>query len=191
MFVYEKRISFPINITKTDLKMANSLYAQLGGPNGELGPCLRYFAQSFTMPDERGRQLLKDIATEEMGHVEMICTMINMLTKNASPEDFVKEGFSCSYVTNGKAVGLHDCNGVNFSTDGIGITGDYKADLTEDMAAEERARANYEHLIDISTNPEVTSVLLFLRQREIVHYNRFKDLLKSYQEKKTCPKKCK
>ena len=168
MFVYEKRNSFPINITKTDLKMANSLYAQLGGPNGELGACLRYFAQSFTMPDERGKQLLKDIATEEMGHVEMLCTMINMWTKNASPEDFVKERFSCSYVTNGKAVGLH-----------------------EDMAAEEKARSNYEHLIDISTNPEVTSVLLFLRQREIVHYNRFKDLLKSYQEKKTCPKKCK
>ena len=191
MWIYEKTLQYPVNLKCRDLRMAKTIMTQLGGPNGELGACLRYFAQSFTMPDERGKQLLKDIATEEMGHVEMICTMINMLTKNASPEDFVKEGFSCSYVTNGKAVGLHDCNGVSFSTDGIGVTGDYQADLTEDMAAEEKARSNYEHLIDISTNPEVTSVLLFLRQREIVHYNRFKDLLKSYQEKKTCPKKCK
>ena len=182
MFVYEKRHSFPIDIKKKNLKLAKELYAQLGGQNGELGACLRYFAQSFTMPDDRGNRLLKDIATEEMGHVEMICTMIHQLTKDAAPKELEDAGMGCAYVIYGEGIGLHDCNGVPFTTAGISITGDYKADLMEDMAAEERARSNYEHLIDLTDDKDCIAILLFLRQREIVHFNHFKQLLEVYQK---------
>lgn len=182
MFIYEKRHQFPINVKRTDVRLAKALYAQLGGQNGELGACLRYFAQSFTMPDERGRRLLKDIATEEMGHVEMICTLIYLLTKDATVKEMKEAGNDCSFAIFGDGIGLHDCAGVPFTTAGISITGDYKADLTEDLAAEERARATYERLIDLTDDLEVINVLLFLRQREIVHYNRFKSLLDVYNK---------
>ena len=184
MFVYKKTHKFPIPELKKDLKMAKTLYAQLGGQNGELGACLRYFAQSFTMPDERGRNLLRDIATEEMGHVEMICTLIEKLKKGATVKEIEAANLSCTYAIFGDGIGLHDCAGNSFTTAGIGVTGDYKADLTEDMAAEERARVTYEKLIDLTDDQGLINVLLFLRQREIVHYNRFKEMLEVYNKEK-------
>jgi len=182
MFVYEKRYAFPVEIHHRNLRLAKALYAQFGGPNGELGACLRYFAQSFTMPDERGRRLLKDIATEEMGHVETICAMITKLTEGASVKELEDAGLCCAYAINGTGLGINDCNGVAFSTQNIGVTSDYKADLTEDMAAEERARSTYEHLIDLTDDQECIAILLFLRQREVVHYNRFKEMLEVYNK---------
>jgi spore coat protein JC len=184
MFIYEKRYAYPIKDIKKDLKMAKVLYAQLGGQNGELGACLRYFAQSFTMPDERGRNLLKDIATEEMGHVEMIFALIEKLKEGATIEEIENAGLSCNYAIFGDGIGLHDCAGNSFTTAGIGVTGDYKADLTEDMAAEERARVTYEKLINLTNDYNLINVLLFLRQREIVHYNRFKEMLEVYNKEK-------
>ena len=184
MFIYSKREFFPIDIKKKDLAMAKSLYAQYGGPYGELGAAIRYFAQRTSMPDERGRMLLTDIATEELGHVEMICTMIYQLTKGASVREMEEAGMACMYTLHGTGLFPGNCNGEPFTTAGIGVTGDYISDLTEDMAAEEKARSTYEHLINQTSDPDVINVLLYLRQREIIHYNRFKDLLESYKKMK-------
>ena len=182
MFIYSKREFFPIDIKKKDLCMAKSLYTQYGGPHGELGAALRYFAQRTTMPDERGRMLLTDIATEELGHVEMICTMIYQLTKGATVKELEDAGMGCMYASHGTGLFPSNCNGEPFTTAYIGVTGDYLADLSEDMAAEEKARVTYEHLINQTDDPDVINVLLYLRQREIIHYNRFRDLLKCYKK---------
>ena len=183
MFIYSKREFFPIDIKKKDLKMAKALYAQYGGPYGELGAALRYFAQRTTMPDERGRMLLTDIATEELGHVEMICTMIYQLTKGATIKEYKEAGLEGLYTEHGFGMFPTDVEGVPFSVYGIGATSDPITDLEEDMAAEQKARSTYEHLIDIATDEDVIQPLLFLRQREVVHYARFKELYDYYKSK--------
>ena len=180
MFKYEKILNYPINITKKDLRMAKYLITQFGGPNGELGASLRYFCQKFTMPDARGKALLNDIATEEFGHCEMICTMIHQLTKDASLEELEAAGLTSNYVEHTMGIFPTDSNGMKYSAT-FDVLGDPIVDLTEDMAAEEKARKVYENLIDITKDPEVISVLLFLRQREVIHFNRFKELKEYYQ----------
>lgn len=183
MWSYEKRLLYPINIKRKDLKFAKVIVEQYGGANGELGAAIRYLNQRYTMPDERGKALLTDIGTEELGHVEMICTMIYQLTKNATVEEMKAAGLTAHYVQHGLDPFPADANGVPFNTGGIGSTGDPIVNLYEDMAAEEKARAVYEHLIDVATDPDVIQPLLYLRQREVVHFNRFKELLEYYQAK--------
>ncbi len=182
MFQYNKYLLYPINIKSKDLKMANTIVTQYGGPYGELGAALRYLNQRYTMPDERGRTLLTDIGTEELGHVEMICTMLYQLTKGASLQDLVNAGLEKHYAQHGLGIFPTDVNGVPFSMANVGATGNYEADLTEDLAAEEKARLTYEHLIDLAKDPDLINPLLYLRQREVVHYNRFKDLLDVYNK---------
>ena len=182
MNTYNKLTQYPINIKNKDPKMAKYILTQCGGPYGELGAALRYYQQRYTMPDERGRTLLSDVATEEIGHVEMICTLVYQLTKGCSLRELEEAGLGCKYATHGNGIFPSDCNGIPFSVEGIGVTGDFIADLSEDMAAEEKARVTYEHLIDLAKDPDVINVLLFLRQREVVHYNRFKDLLNIYKK---------
>ena len=181
MFKYDKKLPYPIDIKKKDIKMAKYLLTQFGGANGELGAALRYFSQKFTMPTAEGRALLNDIATEELGHVEMICTMIYQLLKGATADELKKEGLTTQYVEHGLGLYPTDSNGVPFTVTYFASVGDPIADLAEDMAAEEKARVTYEHLIDVATDEDVINVLLFLRQREIVHYNRFKTLYETYK----------
>lgn len=181
MFKYEKRLLYPVNITKKDLEMAKFIVTQYGGPYGELGAALRYLNQRYTMPDERGRTLLSDIGTEELGHVEMICAMLYQLTKDATLDELRKVGLDKHYAEHGFGLFPSDVNGVPFSVANVGATGDWAADLEEDLAAEEKARLTYEHLIDLATDPNVIQVLLYLRQREVVHYQRFKELLETYK----------
>ena len=180
MNTYNKLSPYVVDIKKKDPKMAKYILTQCGGPYGELGAAIRYLSQRYTMPDERGRTLLSDIGTEELGHVEMICAMIYQLTKGCSLKELEEAGLGCNYATHGMGIFPSDCNGVSFSTDNIGVTGDFIADLSENMAAEEKARVTYEHLIDLATDQDVIDVLLYLRQREVVHYNRFKNLLQTY-----------
>lgn len=182
MFTNHKRLLYPIHITKKDPHFAKIVVTQFGGPYGELGAALRYLMQRYTMPDERGRTLLTDIAVEEFGHVEMINTIVAQLVEGVPLEELKKAGFSANYAEHGYGQFPTDAQGVPFSVAGIGSTGDYQADLAEDMAAEEKARLTYEHLIDLTDNPEVKNVLLYLRQREVVHYNRFKDMLETYNK---------
>ena len=182
MFKYEKKLNYPINLTKKDLKMAKYLQTQLGGSNSELAAALRYFSQKFTMPDEKGRALLNDIATEEFGHCEMIATMIYQLTKDATIEEMEKAGLGTKFVEHGKAIYPNDSNGVPFTSAYFNATSDPLADLSEDMAAEQKARATYESLIDLTEDKDIIAILLFLRQREIVHFNRFKELYDMYKK---------
>jgi spore coat protein JC len=181
MFKYDKKLPYPINIKKKDIKMAKYLITQFGGANGELGAALRYFSQKFSMPTAEGRALLNDIATEELGHVEMICTMVYQLTRGATKEELEENNLTASYVEHGLGIYPTDANGVPFTASYFASVGDCVADLAEDMAAEEKARATYEHLIDVCKDEDVINVLLFLRQREIVHYNRFKALYNKYK----------
>lgn len=182
MFKYEKMLEYPINIRKKDLRMAKLLNEQLGGPNGELGASLRYLCQRFSMPDEKGRALLSDIATEELGHVEMISTMVRQLIKDASIEELKSAGLDTHYVEHKKGVFPSDSNGVPFTTAYINITGDPIVDLQEDMAAEKKAQAVYENLMDLTKDQDLLAPLSFLRQREIVHFNRFKELHDYYKK---------
>ena len=182
MFRYSKRLQYPINIKKKDLNMAKYLVTQYGGSNGELAAALRYLNQRYTMPDNRGRALLTDIGTEELAHVEMLSTMIYQLTKGATADEMKQAGLGSNYAEHRTALYPTDANGVPFTVSYFATTGDPLADLSEDMAAEQKARAVYENLIDLTKDPDVIGPLLWLRQREIVHYARFKELFEMYEK---------
>lgn len=181
MFSYQKRLQYPIDIKKKDLRMAKYLITQYGGSNGELAAALRYLNQRYTMPDNRGKALLTDIGTEELAHVEMIATMVYQLMKDATLDEIKAAGLDSHYAEHGKALYPTDANGVPFTVAYFATTGDPLADISENMAAEQKARAVYENLIDLTTDPDVIGPLLWLRQREIVHYDRFKELFEYYQ----------
>ena len=182
MFSYNKRLQYPINIKKKDLRMAKYLVTQYGGSNGELAAALRYLNQRYTMPDNRGKALLTDIGTEELAHIEMISTMIYQLMKDASLEELREAGLDSHYAEHSRALFPTDANGVPFTVTYFATTGDPLADISEDMAAEQKARAVYENLIDLTNDPDVIGPLLWLRQREIVHFNRFKELFEYYEQ---------
>ncbi len=182
MWKYEKRLQYPVNIKKKDLKLAKYLVTQYGGSNGELAAAFRYLNQRYTMPDNRGKALLTDIGTEELAHVEMISTMIYQLMKDATIEELKEAGLDSHYAEHSRAIYPTDANGVPFTVAYFATTGDFKADLMEDMAAEQKARAVYENLIDLTDDPDVIAPLLWLRQREIVHFNRFKELYEMYEK---------
>ena len=183
MFTYVKHTNFPISISKKDLRMAKLLITQYGGSNGELAASLRYFSQKFTMPDDKGKALLNDIATEELGHCEMICTMVKQLTQNATIKELKEAGLDPHYAEHNKGIYPVDANGVPFTATYFAVTADPIADIMEDMAAEQKARAVYENLIDLTTDEDVLAPLLWLRQREVVHFNRFKELYEYYKNK--------
>lgn len=183
MWKYVKTLEYPVNIKKKDLRMAKYLVTQYGGSNGELAAAWRYLNQRYTMPDEKGKALLTDIGTEELAHVEMISTMIYQLMKDATLEEIKEAGLDSHYAEHGKGLYPTDANGVPFTVTYFATTGDPVADLSEDMAAEEKARAVYENLINLTNDQDVIDVLLFLRQREIVHFNRFKALYNEYKAK--------
>ena len=180
MFKYDKKLPYPVDIKNKDLRMAKYIITQFGGSNGEIAAALRYYSQKFSMPTEEGKALLNDIATEELGHSEMIATMISQLTKDASVEELENAGVSTYYTEHGKGIYPSDSNGVPFTASYIASVGDPIADLVEDMAAEQKARAIYEHLINLAKDEDVIQPLLFLRQREVVHFNRFKELYEKY-----------
>ena len=183
MYKYVKKLNYPINIKKKDLKMAKYLITQLGGPAGELGAALRYFSQKFSMPDDKGKSLLNDIACEELGHCEMIGTMFRQLVKNATIDELEKAGLGSYFTEHGEAVFPIDANGIPFNAATFSSTGDIFANLSEDMAAEEKARATYENLIMLTNDEDLIQPLLFLRQREVDHFNRFKELYDYYKRK--------
>lgn len=162
--------------------MAKYLITQYGGSNGELAAALRYLNQRFTMPDNAGKALLTDIGTEELAHVEMLSTMVYQLMKDATMEEIREAGLDGVYAEHGRALYPTDASGVPFTVAYFATTGDPLADISENMAAEQKARAVYENLIDLTTDPDVIGPLLWLRQREIVHYDRFKQLFERYNK---------
>lgn len=183
MWTYEKRLEFPVCITKKNLDFAKKLVTAVGGPYGELAAAIRYLVQAPTMPDKVGQNLLLEIGTEELAHVEILAAMLKGLTQGATVEEIKKYGFDCNYVDHGLGLFPTDASGNPFTVTYIASTGNPITDLNEDIAAESKARAGYEYLMDLTDDEEILAPLSFLRQREIVHYQRFAEALKHYQEK--------
>ena len=183
MWKYEKKLQFPVNIRKKNIKMAKYIITQVGGANGELGATLRYLNQRYTMPDEKGKALLSDIATEEMAHMEIVSAMIYQLLDGATLEELKKEGLASQYTEHGYGIYPSDSNGVPFTASYFAVTGDPLADIAEDMAAEQKARATYENLMNLTDDEDILAPLSFLRQREVIHYERFKALYEEYAKK--------
>lgn len=183
MWIYQKKTEFPVNITSPDPRMAKALMAQYGGPDSELGAATRYLTQRFTMPDDRVKAIVNDIGTEELAHWEMLGVMIFQCMRGASLCDIEEAGLLGYYTMHGKGVYPADPNGVPFTTAYIQSTGDPITDIVEDMAAEQKARTTYEHLMSLTDNPEIIAPLRFLREREVVHYQRFGEALSILQSR--------
>ncbi len=177
MWIYEKKLQFPVNVSRPDLQMAKYLITQYGGPDGELSAALRYLNQRYSMPNRKAKALLTDIGTEELGHLEMIATMVYKLVKNATPEEMRMAGLGGSYADHSHALFYVDGNGNPWTATYIQAKGDPIADLVEDIAAEEKARATYENLINLSDDPDIIKTLKILREREVVHSQRFREAL--------------
>ncbi len=173
MWTYEKRLQFPVNIRKTCPKTASLIISQFGGPDGEMAASMRYLSQRFTMPCKECAGLLTDIGTEELAHLEMIGAIIYQLTKNMKPEDAKAAGFDAYYIDHTAGVWPTAAAGIPFNACEFQSKGDAITDLYEDMAAEQKARSTYENLIRIIDDPDILAPLKFLREREIVHFQRF------------------
>lgn len=183
MWTYMKMLQYPVNIKTTDAKLAMAIMSQLGGPDGEKGASTRYLSQRYAMPDNRVVGVLTDIGTEELGHEEMVSTIVTQLTKNLSMDEIEKSGFYQYYVDHTIGIWPQSASGVPFSTASLQSTGDPIADLHEDMAAEQKARLTYDNILRLSKdNPDVYDAIKFLRAREMVHYQRFGESLRLIQD---------
>ena len=182
MWTYEKFLEYPIKICKPDPKMAKVIITQYGGPDGELGASLRYLSQKFSMITPQAIATCNDIGTEELAHLEMVGSMVRQLMKNATIEEIEKEGMGGYYADHGRGIYPVSASGVPFNAAGLQSKGDPIVDLTENLAAEQKARATYEYLIDMAEDPDVIEPLKFLREREVVHYQRFGEALRIVQD---------
>lgn len=181
MWVYEKKLQYPVRVNKCDVRMARLLMEQYGGADGELAAALRYLNQRYTIPD-KVIGLLTDIGTEEFAHLEMIATMIYKLTKDATPQELEAAGLGPHYVAHDSALFYENAAGVPFTAAYIQAKGDPLADLYEDIAAEEKARATYQWLIDLTDDVDLQDSLKYLREREIVHSLRFREAVEIIKE---------
>lgn len=182
MWIYEKNLEIPVRVGKMDLQMAKYLITQYGGKDGELSAALRYLNQRYTMPNDRVKALLTDIGSEELGHMEIVATLVYKLVKDATPEQMRLAGLGCMYAEHEKALFYVDAYGNPWNADYIQAKGDPIADLADNIAAEERARATYEALINLSDDPDLIQALRYLREREIVHSQRFREALYVVEE---------
>ena len=183
MFVYEKKLQYPVKIRNTNPALAKFIISQYGGPDGELGASLRYLSQRYAMPSAELKGLLTDIGTEELGHLEMIGAIVHQLTRSLTVEQIKSAGFDTYFVDHTAGVYATAASGFPWSAACIGIKGDVIADLNEDLAAEQKARVTYDNILRLSDDPDVNDVIRFLREREIVHYQRFGEALRTAQEK--------
>ena len=177
MFIYEKKLQYPVKIKNTNPKLASVIISQYGGPDGELGASLRYLSQRYSMPYAELKGLLTDIGTEELGHLEMIGAIVHQLTRDLTEEQIRTAGFDTYFVDRTAGVYPTAASGFPYSAASMAVKGDLIADLTEDLAAEQKARTTYDNLIRVIDNPEVLEPLKFLREREVVHFQRFGEAL--------------
>ncbi len=183
MFVYEKKLQYPVKIKTPNPKLAAVIISQYGGPDGELGASLRYLSQRFSMPYPELKGLLTDIGTEELGHLEMIGTIIYQLTRDLSDDQIKTAGFDTYFVDHTTGVYPTAASGFPYTAASMQVKGDVIADLTEDLAAEQKARVTYDNILRLSDDPDVNDVIKFLREREIVHFQRFGEGLRLAKEK--------
>ena len=173
MFVYEKRLQYPIHIKNTNPRLAKLIISQYGGPHGEIGASLRYLSQRYAMPIPELKAILTDIGTEELSHLEMVGTIVYQLTRNMTPDQIKAAGFDDYFVDHTAGVYPVAASGTPFNANTFSVTGDTIADLHEDMSAEQKARMTYDNILRFTDDPDVRDPIKFLREREIVHYQRF------------------
>lgn len=183
MFVYEKRLQYPVKIKTPNPKLAKIIMSQYGGPHGEIGASLRYLSQRYAMPYPELRAILTDIGTEELSHLEMVGTIVYQLTRNLTPEQIEAEGFADYFVDHTTGVYPVAASGTPFSAATFSVAGDPIADLNEDLAAEQKARLSYDNILRFADDPDVIDAIRFLRAREVVHYQRFGEGLRITTDK--------
>lgn len=182
MFLYEKKLQYPVNIKNPNAKLAQLIITQFGGPDGELGASLRYLSQRYSMPYAKVKGTLTDIGTEELGHMEMISAIVYQLTRDLSLEEIKQSGFDKYFVDHTTGIYPIAASGVPFSAAIFQSTGDVISDLTEDLAAEQKARTTYDNILRLADDPDVKDPIRFLRQRELVHFQRFGECLRITQD---------
>ena len=183
MFVYEKKLQYPVKIKNPNPALAKFIITQYGGPDGELGASMRYLSQRFSMPYPELKGLLTDIGTEELGHLEMVGAIVHQLTRSMSPEEIKKAGFDTYFVDHTAGVYPTAASGFPWNAASIAVKGDVITDLTEDMGAEQKARTTYDNILRLSDDPDVNNVIRFLREREVVHFQRFGEALRLAMDK--------
>ena len=183
MIAYEKRLQYPVKIKNTNPKLASLIISQYGGPDGELGASLRYLSQRYSMPYPELKGLLTDIGVEELGHLEMIGAIVHQLTRDLTEEQIRTAGFDAYFVDHTAGVYPTAASGSPWNAAGMAVKGDLIADLTEDLAAEQKARVTYDNILRLSDDPDVNDVIKFLRAREIVHFQRFGEGLRLAKDK--------
>ena len=183
MFVYEKKLQYPVNIQRPNPALAKFVISQYGGPDGELGASMRYLSQRYSMPYPELKGLLTDIGVEELGHLEMVAAVVHQLTREMTPEEIRRAGLDCYFVDHTAGVYPTAASGFPWSAGSMQVKGDPIADLNEDLAAEQKARVTYDNILRLSDDPDVNNVMRYLREREIVHYQRFGEALRKTVEK--------
>ena len=183
MFVYNKKLQYPVKIERPNPRLASLIISQYGGPDGELGASLRYLSQRYSMPFDELKGLLTDIGTEELGHLEMIGALVHQLTRNMKDEQYKDPAFAPYFVDHTASVYPTAASGFPWSAASMQVKGDPIADLTEDLAAEQKARVTYDNILRLSDDPDVNDVIKFLREREIVHFQRFGEAMQLLREK--------
>ena len=183
MFIYEKKLQYPVKIATPNPKLAAVIITQYGGPDGELGASLRYLSQRFSMPYPELKGLLTDIGTEELGHLEMVGAIVHQLTRDLSEDQIKTAGFDTYFVDHTAGIYPQFASGTPWTAATIQSKGDLITDLTEDLAAEQKARTTYDNILRLSDDPDVNDVIKFLRAREVVHFQRFGEGLRLAREK--------
>ena len=182
MWSYSKKLQYPIKIERPNPAMAKVIISQFGGPHGELGAATRYLSQRYSMPYGEVKGVLTDIGTEELGHMEMVSAIVYQLTRNLTPDEIKKSGFDVYFADHTTGLYPQAASGMPFSAETFSSTGDVIADLTEDLAAEQKARLTYDNLLRLVDDPDVRDPLKFLRERELVHFQRFGEALRIAQD---------
>ena len=183
MWIYEKKLQYPINIKNTNASLAKMIISQYGGPDGELGASLRYLSQRYTMPYPELKAILTDIGTEELAHLEMIGSIVYQLTKDLTPEQIKEAGFDAYYIDQTTGIYPSSSAGTPYSAASMQVKGDVLTDLHEDLAAEQKARSTYDNILRFCDDPDVRDPIRFLRAREVVHYQRFGEGLRIATDK--------
>ena len=183
MWSYERRLQFPVNIKEPNAQLAQAIISQYGGPDGEIGASMRYLSQRYATPYREVAGLLTDIGTEELAHMEMVAAIVHQLTRNLSMEEIEKSGFDKYYTDHTVGIWPQAAGGIPFNANQFQSKGDVITDLHEDMAAEQKARSTYDNLLRLIKEPDVCEPIKFLRQREIIHYQRFGEALRMTQDR--------
>ena len=182
MWTYDKKLQYPVKIKNPNADYAKIIISQLGGPDGELAASMRYLHQRYSMPYDKVRGILTDVGTEELAHLEMIAAILYQLTRDLTPEAIKKAGMDAYFVDHTTGVYPIAASGVPFDMKYVGVKGDAIADLNEDLAAEQKARVTYDNILRMVDDPDVREPIKYLRQRELVHYQRFGDALRITQD---------